>query len=214
MTPVRFRHLPLTLAACVLLLAACASPGDGAQTIFVRTHQADGELVPGVPCVLTNKAGQWHVTAPGEVAVRRDASPLWVSCGSDSWEMASQAAQDAQGDRRSSMAKGAKMGLGIGALVGLVAPITLPFAGPMIGLSVVAGGTTGALYGGAAGAAIDLGGGAAFDYAPSMNVALKPREAKPAAAPAPGGASSPQPEPAAAGASQATTAQAPSRTAG
>ena len=118
MTPVRFRHLPLTLAACALLLAACASPGDGAQTIFVRTHQADGELVPGVPCVLTNKAGQWHVTAPGEVAVRRDASPLWVSCGSDSWEMASQAAQDAQGDRRSSMAKGAKMGLGIGALVG------------------------------------------------------------------------------------------------
>ena len=37
------------------------------------------------------------------------------------------------------------MGLGIGALVGLVAPITLPFAGPMIGLSVVAGGMTGAL---------------------------------------------------------------------
>lgn len=169
--------------ACGLLLGGCASMSeDKTQAILVRTQQVDGKPVDGMHCVLSNKLGQWTVQSPAEVTVKRADSPLWVSCASDSWEMAAATTQAPEGNLGKSTAKGAMVGAGAGALLGLLAPITLPFVGPMVMGSVLMGGTAGAMYGGLTGAIVDGASGAHYDYAPEMLIQVKPREAKAAKA--------------------------------
>ncbi|MGD0865370.1 MAG: hypothetical protein ABSA49_07425 [Rhizomicrobium sp.] len=69
------------LAVSVFLLAGCASVIDGTvQPIYVST-----EPISGVNCKLSNARGEWSVTTPGSVIVKKSDSVLVVDCTKDEW---------------------------------------------------------------------------------------------------------------------------------
>lgn len=65
------------LLALPLLASACATlTADSEQPITVNTTPA------GAECALRNDAGSWEIAkTPGTVAVKRDFSPLHITCG-------------------------------------------------------------------------------------------------------------------------------------
>ncbi len=173
----------LVLGSLLLQLAGCATVAKGdTQTVALRVQTADGQLLGGVPCELSNKLGRWSVSAPGSVVVKRSVEPLIIKCESEQWVMAEQLKAESEASLGSSAAKGAGTGAGVGAALGLLSPIVFPFIGPMVLFSVVAGATAGAVYGGVSGAVVDAASGAAFDYAPEIAVIVKPRVVEPVVA--------------------------------
>lgn len=170
----------LVLGALLLQLGGCATVAKGdSQAVALRVQTAEGQVLEGVPCELSNKLGHWSLRAPGSVEVKRSAEPLMIRCENELWVMAEQTKAESEASLGKSAAKGAGTGAGVGAALGLLSPIVFPVIGPMVLFSVVAGATAGAVYGGVSGAVVDAASGAAFDYAPEITVLVKPRPAEP-----------------------------------
>src|SRR5947208_1270780 len=77
------RNYPVLLCAFV---AGCSTVAGGeTQSLLVATREANGTSVAGAECTLQNSRGQWKVTTPGSVQVRREADDMIVDCrkGSD-----------------------------------------------------------------------------------------------------------------------------------
>jgi hypothetical protein len=72
------------LLAGTAVFSGCATVvGDTTQSIRVETLLADGTEVRGAECELVNKFGNFRVTTPGSVSVRRSAGDLRVTCRKD-----------------------------------------------------------------------------------------------------------------------------------
>ncbi|MFZ6694036.1 hypothetical protein [Undibacterium sp. SXout20W] len=67
-----------------LQLVGCASVSNGTtQAIRVETLAANGSIVEGAQCSLTNDSGSFNVTTPGSVLVHRSSSNLSIICKKD-----------------------------------------------------------------------------------------------------------------------------------
>lgn len=72
------------LLAGAAVFSGCATViGDTTQSIRVETLLADGTEVQGADCELVNKFGNFRVTTPGSVSVRRSAGDLKITCRKD-----------------------------------------------------------------------------------------------------------------------------------
>ncbi len=75
------KHLIL-IAMAAPWLAGCASAIDGStQPITVAT-----EPEPGADCTVSNALGQWTLTSPGTVIVKKSASVLSIHCSKPGWK--------------------------------------------------------------------------------------------------------------------------------
>ncbi|WP_424192151.1 hypothetical protein ACMYR3_11840 [Ampullimonas aquatilis] len=71
----------LLLVSALAILPGCASiTGDSSQTIRVETYSSAGEEVKGAECRLQNERGEFKVTTPGSVTVRKSAGNINVDC--------------------------------------------------------------------------------------------------------------------------------------
>ena len=74
------------LASAVIVCAFVVLPGcatitsNEMQTVSLTTQSADGNAVEKANCVLRNDRGQWEAVSPAQVAVRRSADDLLVTC--------------------------------------------------------------------------------------------------------------------------------------
>lgn len=64
-----------------ILLASCASPGVGrSDGNVVVEAAADGQMLTGAQCTVTNGAGSWKVVTPGSAPVGSPVGDLRVIC--------------------------------------------------------------------------------------------------------------------------------------
>lgn len=79
--------LKRTAAAAALLAAAalqgCATLTDSNQQEVAVHAILDHREVSGVGCVLSNPAGRWFVTAPGQVTIHKSEGDLAIDCKKD-----------------------------------------------------------------------------------------------------------------------------------
>lgn len=68
------------IAAVLVLASGCATLTESDQQ-RVTVHTIEGEYqVFGAVCTLANPAGQWQVTTPGSVILKKSPAPLRVDC--------------------------------------------------------------------------------------------------------------------------------------
>ena len=71
----------LLLLGLTALLGACASvTGGNVQKIYVQTQAADGAMVNGADCALSNDKGTWRLKSPGDTSIVRSNRPMEVKC--------------------------------------------------------------------------------------------------------------------------------------
>jgi hypothetical protein len=68
------------LAALAVGLGGCATLSESNQQRLTVQTVLDNREAFGTGCLLTNDAGRWFVTAPGQVTITRSAAPLTVEC--------------------------------------------------------------------------------------------------------------------------------------
>jgi hypothetical protein len=72
------------LVTAFLVLPGCATITAGEmQTVSVTTQTQDGKNLERADCVLKNERGEWKASTPAQIAVRRSADDLMVSCRKD-----------------------------------------------------------------------------------------------------------------------------------
>ena len=104
----------LGAAAAVLAMTGCASVmNDVNHGVKVETKTAQGELVKGADCTLTNDYGDASVKSGGSVAVRRSSKDLQITCTGAQGEARGRAISRAN----AGMAGNIIIGGGIGALI-------------------------------------------------------------------------------------------------
>lgn len=75
------RAAMVAVLATLASLTGCASIMEGTgQTLSVETSDANGNVIAGAHCSLTNDKGSWMVTTPNTVVVHRSAQDLSVIC--------------------------------------------------------------------------------------------------------------------------------------
>ena len=74
------RSVLLAAAFAVASLSGCASIVSGHNQSLSVTASSETQDVSGAQCALKNDKGQWFVTTPGSVTVRRSYSALTVDC--------------------------------------------------------------------------------------------------------------------------------------
>ena len=63
------------------LLPGCATiTSNEMQTVSLTTRSPEGQIVERANCVLKNDKGEWQAVSPAQVAVRRSAEDLMVTC--------------------------------------------------------------------------------------------------------------------------------------
>ncbi|SRR5579864_6195563 len=71
----------LAVAGLAAVCSGCASAIDGAtQPVFVETTP-----VSGAACICSNDRGQWPLTSPGTVVVKKSESVLQIRCRKDGY---------------------------------------------------------------------------------------------------------------------------------
>lgn len=69
------------LVTAFLVLPGCATiTSSEMQTVALTTKSQDGKVVEQVNCVLKNDKGEWQAISPSQVAIRRSAEDLAVTC--------------------------------------------------------------------------------------------------------------------------------------
>lgn len=83
MTPAPFRAAALFAAS--LLLSGCATvSGDSTQPISIQTVDAEGRVIEGMSCLVSNDAARYVGDSPMfDLRVRRSSMPLVVECRAD-----------------------------------------------------------------------------------------------------------------------------------
>ncbi len=77
----KFSGSAVALLTVVSLASGCATiTSTEMQPITVATRAADNQPVEKVDCALKNDVGNWKVTSPGVVTVRRSSEDLMVEC--------------------------------------------------------------------------------------------------------------------------------------
>lgn len=76
------KNLLLTVSAgLVALTTGCATVTSGTtQSVTVETVNADGGVVPGYLCRITNGKGSWTVTTPGSTSLNKAYGDATVNC--------------------------------------------------------------------------------------------------------------------------------------
>ena len=73
--------LQIGFISAVSIITGCASiTGDSMQSLSVSTQTAGGDVVSDAKCLLTNDRGQWSVTTPNFIRVRKASGDLTVKC--------------------------------------------------------------------------------------------------------------------------------------
>ena len=78
-----FRASSILVASLVVLPGCATITSNELQTVSLTTHSTDGQSVEKASCVLKNDKGEWQATSPAQVAVRRSADDLIVTCRKD-----------------------------------------------------------------------------------------------------------------------------------
>ena len=74
-------HALAVILPSLLLLPGCATiTSSEMQTVSLTTKTESGVLVERADCTLSNDKGQWQAVSPSQVAIRRSAEDLMVTC--------------------------------------------------------------------------------------------------------------------------------------
>lgn len=69
------------IVTALVALSGCATiTSNEMQTLSLTAKGADGQAVADAKCELKNDKGQWEAKTPSQVAVRRSAEDLTVTC--------------------------------------------------------------------------------------------------------------------------------------
>ena len=65
----------------VVFVSGCATiTSTETQPVTVTTRASDGQPLDKAACALSNESGNWEITTPGVVSVKRSAKDLMVEC--------------------------------------------------------------------------------------------------------------------------------------
>jgi hypothetical protein len=74
------RALLLGIAACLLAGGCATITTDPGQSLRIETFTDKGDEVKGAQCRLENDNGQFNLTTPGSVTVRKSSKDLMITC--------------------------------------------------------------------------------------------------------------------------------------